>query len=268
MAEIGSGSPNPRFAASTACASHLGPSHLFATTMIRTSLGAAPGTATLRVASSSSLAAFFPLPFPFPPFPSSPFLPFFFPAAALVPFSPSTRSRSSRATSSSCGVTPFCVSITSSTMSALRTASEIWCSMSPVSVERSAPVSSYRLPSETYTPNPPVSVTSTLIFRVESSPSSGGTSSTMDETRSRVVPAVGSTIDTFLPAIMFKSDDLPTLGRPTIAMRGRGIGSKGRGPFLPLGRRCRLNLFWRQAEGSVFPRLLSLGRHEGASALR
>jgi hypothetical protein len=39
-------------------------------------------------------------------------------------------------------------------------------------------------------------------------------------TRSRVVPGVSSVIDTFRPASMFMRDDLPTLGRPTMAIFG------------------------------------------------
>ena len=42
--------------------------------------------------------------------------------------------------------------------------------------------------------------------------------------RSRVTPAVGSTIDMRLPASQLKKDDLPTLGLPTIATEGKAKG--------------------------------------------
>src|SRR3954452_24709691 len=45
--------------------------------------------------------------------------------------------------------------------------------------------------------------------------------STTVETRSRVTPAVGSTMLMRLPASQLNSDDLPTFGRPTIATIGR-----------------------------------------------
>src|SRR5436190_23054044 len=41
--------------------------------------------------------------------------------------------------------------------------------------------------------------------------------------RSRVTPAVGSTIAIRRPASQLNSDDFPTLGRPTIATRGTGM---------------------------------------------
>src|SRR5215472_6301806 len=40
------------------------------------------------------------------------------------------------------------------------------------------------------------------------------------ETRSRVTPAVGSTMAMRRPASQLNSDDLPTLGRPTMATTG------------------------------------------------
>src|SRR5262245_41546193 len=43
-------------------------------------------------------------------------------------------------------------------------------------------------------------------------------------TRSRVTPAVGSTMLIRRPASQLNSDDLPTFGRPTIATIGRSIG--------------------------------------------
>src|SRR5262245_3900380 len=59
-------------------------------------------------------------------------------------------------------------------------------------------------------PMPPVSVSSTKRSsrRVRA------------ETRSRVVPAVGSTMAMRLPLSQLNSDDLPTLGRPTMATTG------------------------------------------------
>src|SRR5580765_3871589 len=42
-------------------------------------------------------------------------------------------------------------------------------------------------------------------------------------TRSRVTPAVGSTIETRLPHMRFARVDLPTFGRPMIATRGRRL---------------------------------------------
>src|SRR3954447_11369097 len=45
--------------------------------------------------------------------------------------------------------------------------------------------------------------------------------STTVETRSRVTPAVGSTMLIRRPASQLNSDDLPTFGRPTIATIGR-----------------------------------------------
>src|SRR6188474_943049 len=47
--------------------------------------------------------------------------------------------------------------------------------------------------------------------------------STTVSTRSRVTPAVGSTMLIRRPASQLKSDDLPTFGRPTIATIGRAI---------------------------------------------
>src|SRR5688572_8405188 len=44
--------------------------------------------------------------------------------------------------------------------------------------------------------------------------------STTVDTRSRVTPAVGSTMLILRPASQLKSDDLPTFGRPTIATIG------------------------------------------------
>src|SRR5438445_12488914 len=44
--------------------------------------------------------------------------------------------------------------------------------------------------------------------------------STTVATRSRVTPAVGSTMLIRRPASQLKSDDLPTFGRPTIATSG------------------------------------------------
>ncbi len=52
---------------------------------------------------------------------------------------------------------------------------------------------------------------------------SGGSSSTIAVTRSRVTPGVGSTIDTFDPAIRFNNELLPTFGRPTMAILGSGM---------------------------------------------
>src|SRR5208282_1072521 len=43
-------------------------------------------------------------------------------------------------------------------------------------------------------------------------------------TRSRVTPAVGSTIAMRRPASQLNNDDLPTFGRPTIATWGIGMG--------------------------------------------
>src|SRR5262245_40032808 len=43
----------------------------------------------------------------------------------------------------------------------------------------------------------------------------------MVETRSRVTPAVGSTMAMRRPASQLNSEDLPTLGRPTMATTGR-----------------------------------------------
>ena len=40
---------------------------------------------------------------------------------------------------------------------------------------------------------------------------------------SRVVPATSDTMACLQPTMRLKSDDLPTLGRPTIAMMGKGI---------------------------------------------
>src|SRR5438093_5540959 len=42
-------------------------------------------------------------------------------------------------------------------------------------------------------------------------------------TRSRVTPAVGSTMAMRRPASQLNSDDLPTLGRPTMATCGRDM---------------------------------------------
>ena len=86
-------------------------------------------------------------------------------------------------------------------------------------------------------PTPPVSTISTVrSASVQRTP-----------TRSRVTPGVGSTIETRLRVKALSIVDLPTLGRPTIAMTGgdadgsRGIGSttKGfstfrRGPLCPV----------------------------------
>src|SRR5437764_6710271 len=44
-------------------------------------------------------------------------------------------------------------------------------------------------------------------------------------TRSRVTPAVGSTMLIRRPASQLNSDDLPTFGRPTIATVGRDTGA-------------------------------------------
>src|SRR5436309_4525647 len=48
--------------------------------------------------------------------------------------------------------------------------------------------------------------------------------STTVATRSRVTPAVGSTMAMRLPASQLNSDDLPTFGRPTIATTGTATG--------------------------------------------
>src|SRR5882757_284270 len=47
--------------------------------------------------------------------------------------------------------------------------------------------------------------------------------STTVPTRSRVTPAVGSTMLIRRPASQLNSDDLPTFGRPTMATTGSGI---------------------------------------------
>src|SRR3954447_20796291 len=60
-------------------------------------------------------------------------------------------------------------------------------------------------------PTPPVSV------RSKKRPAA----STMDDTRSRVTPAVGSTMLIRRPASQLNRDDLPTFGRPTMATMGR-----------------------------------------------
>src|SRR5262245_18464062 len=62
-------------------------------------------------------------------------------------------------------------------------------------------------------PMPPVSVRSK--YRPPAS--------TMVETRSRVTPAVGSTMLIRRPTSQLNSDDLPTFGRPTIATTGNGM---------------------------------------------
>src|SRR4051794_38743670 len=67
--------------------------------------------------------------------------------------------------------------------------------------------------SESTIPIPPVSV------RSKNRPPA----STMDDTRSRVTPAVGSTMLIRLPTSQLNNDDLPTFGRPTIATTGNAI---------------------------------------------
>ena len=75
---------------------------------------------------------------------------------------------------------------------------------------------------------PPVSINSTVrSASVQSTP-----------TRSRVTPGVGSTIETRLREKAFRSVDLPTFGRPTIAMTG-GAASGSRGIALLAGRLAR-----------------------------
>src|SRR5260221_137206 len=74
-------------------------------------------------------------------------------------------------------------------------------------------MSSVRL-STSVMPMPPVSVNS------KNRPSA----STTVSSRSRVTPAVGSTMAMRRPASQLNSDDLPTLGRPTMATLGIGMG--------------------------------------------
>src|SRR4051794_16315625 len=45
----------------------------------------------------------------------------------------------------------------------------------------------------------------------------------MEETRSRVTPAVGSTMLIRFPTSQLNSDDFPTFGRPTMATTGKGM---------------------------------------------
>jgi hypothetical protein len=70
------------------------------------------------------------------------------------------------------------------------------------------------------TPKPPVSITSAA---QSGEANSGPGRETTVLTRSRVTPGLGSTIETRRWASMFNRLDLPTLGRPTMAIRGRGI---------------------------------------------
>src|SRR5262249_39487879 len=64
--------------------------------------------------------------------------------------------------------------------------------------------------STSWMPMPPVSTSSTKRSPILSKA----------ETRSRVTPAVGSTLAMRPPASQLNSDDLPTLGRPTMATTG------------------------------------------------
>ena len=66
-------------------------------------------------------------------------------------------------------------------------------------------------------PIPPVSISS-INRGFTSSPSC-----TNAPTRSRVTPAMSSTMAILRPASQLKSDDLPTLGRPTITTLGSAI---------------------------------------------
>src|SRR5262245_2706670 len=63
---------------------------------------------------------------------------------------------------------------------------------------------------------------------VSTSSNAAPPSSTIAETRSRVTPGLGSTIEMRRPAIALRSDDLPTFWRPTMAMMGSlSMGSGG-----------------------------------------
>ena len=63
-------------------------------------------------------------------------------------------------------------------------------------------------------------------------------------TRSRVTPAVGSTMAMRLPASQLNSDDLPTLGRPTMATTGTAMTTPS-GKLGNVWRYCTLNTLIR-----------------------
>jgi hypothetical protein len=101
-------------------------------------------------------------------------------------------------------------------------------------------------------PMPPVSTTSTQRSPLDARRNAGTV------TRSRVTPAVGSTIETRLPHMRFASVDLPTFGRPMIAIRGRrlcaavGIGDAFRGrAFAQNGRRRIRERAWMDNTGGL-----------------
>ena len=124
--------------------------------------------------------------------------------------------RNRRATSSSSGVTPSRTSTTNRISSATSSAPRICSSTCGPRSSRST------------MPMPPVSITST---QCSGTPPKRRAGTAM---RSRVTPAVGSTIETRLPTMRLSSVDLPTFGRPTMATRRREVSwvtdmARGRG---------------------------------------
>src|SRR5579875_3986396 len=73
------------------------------------------------------------------------------------------------------------------------------------------------------------------------------------EIRSRVTPAVGSTMAMRRPASQLNSDDLPTFGRPTIATRGMVtvFSESSLGCRLSLRRISRLSQRCHQVENGA-----------------
>ena len=117
---------------------------------------------------------------------------------------------STRATRASSSVMPVVTSTTSST----RSAALIAASACAVTFAASAG-GSFVSPASPGRSQPPVS-TSTNARPVHSATSSR---------RSRVTPGRSSTIASRVPMMRLTSDDLPTLGRPTTAIRGRSAVS-------------------------------------------
>src|SRR5438132_4660684 len=75
------------------------------------------------------------------------------------------------------------------------------------------------------------------------------------ETRSRVTPAVGSTMAMRRPASQLNSEDLPTFGRPTMATTGTDTTPpRWEGPALPVPAASD-ELFYQaeQAKGTAPP---------------